>query len=215
MLILKSFSAPSLVRVKVQIKMWWIFFPPLPLFPSEFSGSLQRALWGVSSVQPHAVCSCSGLQGVSAWRDPFITLWPAGSLPHPGGTGAGTRCLTTCHLNLRNCEKSTELTVITLLCIFPEICISEKPEMQMQRWMQRCIHLCICTKKQGSQWSGWSAYYDITHLSASACCFALWAWLDCGWPSSVVSLKLWPNARWIAWPFKWCCGKQHHTTLSR
>lgn len=30
MLILKSFSAPSLVRVKVQIKMWWIFFPPPP-----------------------------------------------------------------------------------------------------------------------------------------------------------------------------------------
>lgn len=61
------------------------------------------------------------------------------------------------------------------------------------------VHPSPC-KKQGSQWSGWSAYYDIIHLSASACCFALWACLDCGWPSSVVSLKLWPNARWIAWP---------------
>lgn len=74
----------------------------------------------------------------------------------------------------------------------PEICIF---------WEVRDANAEISASiSAGSQWSGWSACYDTIHLSASACCFALWAWLDCGWPSSLVSLELWPNARWIAWP---------------
>lgn len=64
LLILNPFSAPPPVRVKEQIQFVMDFLVFVSLFPPEFSGSLQGALRGVSSVQPHAVRPCSELQGV-------------------------------------------------------------------------------------------------------------------------------------------------------